>query len=70
MNKQLATLALQFLQRIQMSGAEVQAYLAVAAALNEIVRGPDAATSPVADEAGPVVVPTPMPGRRGVRRPK
>ena len=41
MNKQIAMAALAFLDRVQLNGSEVDALLAVRAALNEFVQEPE-----------------------------
>lgn len=39
MDKQAAAMCLQFLQRAQLTGAEVPAFMAVSVAVNDIIRG-------------------------------
>lgn len=50
MTPELARLALQFMQRVQLQGAEVPAYVAVVNALEEIANPPPAPESPTDDE--------------------
>lgn len=46
MDKQTAELAIRFLQRAQLTGGEVGAFMQVIAALNEIVNPPSAPAQP------------------------
>jgi hypothetical protein len=50
MNKQLANITLQFLQRVQLSGNEVPAYNAVVQSLQDILNSPEEVEVPVSEE--------------------